>query len=676
MAIEFGREVCGDLRIAESREWLVTNGIGGYASGTVAGLLTRQYHGILIAAIAPPTRRRLLLAKLDETALYRGQVYPLYTNRWADGTIAPQGYRHIEQFRLEGTTPVWTYACGEAALEKRVWMEPGRNTTYVRYALLRGERSLELSVKALVNDRSHHGGAAAEDWQIEPCENGLQLQAFEGASPLYLLCDGLGDGSGNGTGRGGTIAERYTWYSGFDLAMERSRGTGECEDHLHVATLKLRLEPGAAVTVVASTTARPTMGRDGFEAARSRRERYERELLRGWLSTPGLQTEGAPGWIQQLVLAADSFVVRRSRSDGGGSETTLLAGYPWFGDWGRYGAMSLPGLTLATGRPQVAREILQTYARYVRNGQLPNVFPDEGGEPAYNTADATLWYVEAVRLYWAATGDRGFLAQVFPTLVSAVDGYSSGGVLGVTLDRKDGLLRTAARLTWMDAQVGGIDVTPRAGKAIEINALWYNAAIALGEFAEVLGQPSKPYLALARQIQAGFQRFWNSSTGYCYDVLDGSNGDDPRLRPNQLLAVSLPGQLLSLERQRAVVSACGRSLVTSYGLRSLSPEDAHYRSHYVGNIMQRDLAYHQGTVWAWWLGIYAIALLRVSERPEVARSVLAPVAHHLSAAGLGQVGELFDGDPPFAPRGCLAHGAAVASVLWARLTAAQFRETT
>lgn len=655
--IQFGREICGDLQIAQRREWLVTNGIGGYASGTVAGLLTRHYHGILIAAATPPTQRRLLVAKLDETAVYRGQSYSLYTNRWADGTIAPHGYRHLERFRLEGTTPVWTYACGQALLEKRLWMEPGCNTTYIQYRLLRGVRSLELSVKVLVNARSHHGGLAAEDWQIEPCDKGVKLLAFDEGMPCYLLCDR------------GTVTERYNWYAGFDLAVERYRGTGDVEDHLHAATVKATVQPGESLTLVVSTT--PVAE---FDGALDRRLRYERQLLEAWHQASNLQTQGAPGWIEQLVLAADSFVVERSRG-ANPPETTLLAGYPWFGDWGRYTAMSLPGLTLAAGRPQVAREILQTYARYFHNGLLPNYFPDEGGEPTYNTIDATLWYVEAVRLYFAATGDRDFLRQLFPKLAEAIESYSCGSSPGVTLDRRDGLLVCEAHLTWMDAKVGDCAVTPRAGKPIEVNALWYNAIVSLTEFAKILDLPHRSYLALSRQTQAGFQRFWNASTGYCYDVLDTPDGDDGRLRPNQLLAVSLPRNLLSLDRQRAVVEACGRSLLASYGLRSLSPDAPYYCGQYGGDPVRRDLAYHQGTVWGWWLGIYAIAVLRVSGDATQAEAILQPMSDHLANAGLGQISEIFDGDPPFQPRGCIAHGAAVGSLLWAWLTVARQKQT-
>ncbi|MBP0006515.1 MAG: glycogen debranching enzyme family protein [Cyanobacteria bacterium SBC] len=650
MAIHFGREICGDLDMAQQREWLVTNGIGGYASGTLSGLLTRHYHGILIATVDPPRCRRLMAVKFDETVQYHGQSFSLYTNRWADGTVAPHGYRNIESFRLEGTTPVWTFACGEALVEKRIWMELGQNTTYVRYTLHRGCQPMSFSVKVLVNYCSHHGGAMGDDWQVHPRPRGIRVLAFDGAVPFYLLCDR------------GAMTERYNWYAGFDLTMERYRGTGDYEDHLHAATLKVSIEPGNSFTVVASTE--PTPELDG-KAALARRHRHERQLLDGWHKTPGLKTDGAPGWIQQLVLAADGFIVRRPLDDGRAG-TTVIAGYPWFGDWGRYTLMSVPGLTLATGRPEVAKSILLTYTRFFRNGLLPNVFPDKGGELAYNTVDATLWYAEAVRAYFATTDDRAFLKEIFPALAAAIDCYVRGTDYNIHLDRSDGLIAagvSGGQLTWMDAKVGEWVVTPRIGKPVEVNALWYNALLSMVRFANVLGEPTERYESLAKRAKQGFQRFWNPSTGYCYDVLDGPDGDDATLRPNQLLAVSLPVSPLRIDRQRAIVEVCSRTLLTSHGLRSLAPDEARYCGQYGGDVAKRDLAYHQGTVWGWWIGAFAIAHLRVYGDPSAAMAFLSPFSHHLHTAGVGYVSEIFDGAVPMTPRGCIAHASSVAEIL-------------
>jgi len=395
--IDFGREICGDLELAQKREWLVTNGIGGYAAGTVAGVLTRRYHGLLVAALNPPLARTLLLAKLDESVLYDGRFYPLNTNRWRDGAVDPLGYRQIERFYLEGTVPVWQFACADALLEKRVWMQQGRNTTYVRYMLRRASQPLTLRLKVLVNYRSFHDTTRSRDWQmaIEPVESGIQVEAFPGAAPLYLLAL-------NDVGSTVKVTGSHIWYYGFDLVAERDRGLEAEEDHLHAATFQTPLSPGASLTLVASTDGHPQLaGQQSLEAQQA----HEAKLRHCWQAAQPQMAENSPAWIQHLILAADQFVVDRSLP-GCPDGKTILAGYPWFSDWGRDTMISLPGLTLVTGRPQVARTILQTYARAVDQGMLPNQFPDAGDSPGYNTVDASLWYFEAIRAYFKPARTR------------------------------------------------------------------------------------------------------------------------------------------------------------------------------------------------------------------------------------------------------------------------------
>ncbi|HYL80454.1 MAG TPA: glycogen debranching enzyme N-terminal domain-containing protein, partial [Candidatus Acidoferrum sp.] len=399
MSLDMGREICGQLALAEAREWLCTNGIGGFASGTVAGLPTRRYHGLLVAALKPPLGRTLLVAKLDETAEYDGLRRELGTNRWADGSVDPSGYREIERFHLEGTTPVWSYAIADALLEKRVWMEQGANTTYVQYRLLRGRAPVVLDLKALVNYRDYHATTRGDGWgmRVEPVPAGLRVVAFDGAQPFVLLADGA------------EVQPSHEWYHGFDLAAERERGLDAREDHLHAGTFRGNLAPGATLTFVISTEAAPSL--DGA-AARRRQEEHEGQLLERW-RTAHPAARRAPAWIQQLVLAADQFVVRRALPDEP-EGMSVIAGYHWFGDWGRDTMISLPGLLLSTGRPEAARRILTTFSRFVDQGMLPNRFPDAGEAPEYNTVDATLWYVEAIRAYHAMTGDGGLLAHLFP----------------------------------------------------------------------------------------------------------------------------------------------------------------------------------------------------------------------------------------------------------------------
>jgi predicted glycogen debranching enzyme len=651
--VAFGRAVCGDLDAASRREWLVTNGIGGFASGTVAGLPTRRYHGLLVAALKPPLGRNLLVAGLDETVAYAGEVVTLGANRWASGAVSPEGYRFLEAFRLEGTTPVWTYTCADALLEKRVWMEPGANTTYVRYDFVRGRVPLRLTAKALVNYRDYHGSTHAGDWRmsIVPDADGVRVEAFEGARPFYLFAPGAG------------VEPRHDWYRDVFFQVEAYRGLDAVEDRLHAVTFEAMLTPGGAQTFVFTTEA--SADRDGMDAYRRRRA-HEATLL----DVSGLAGERAE--IRQLVLAADQFVVARPVA-GATDGRSLVAGYPWFGDWGRDTMIALPGLTLATGRPDVAAGILRTFARFVDRGMLPNRFPDAGEEPEYNTVDATLWYVEALRAYHLGTGDDAILRDLFPVLDEIVAEHRRGTRYRIHVDPADSLLyagEPGVQLTWMDAKVGDWVVTPRIGKPVEVNALWYGALRTMAGFARRLGRDGSPYDREADRVQAGFQRFWREDLGYCADVLDAPEGDDTRLRPNQLLAVSLPHRLLSPEQEKAIVDRCASRLLTSHGLRSLDAGDPAYVPRYGGGPRERDGAYHQGTVWSWLIGPFVEAHQRVYGNPTQARSFLLPLLQHLGDHGLGTISEIFDGEAPHTPRGCFAQAWGVAEVLRAwRLTA-------
>jgi len=650
MLIDFGREICGELDAAQAREWLVTNGIGSYASGTVSGLLTRGYHGLLVAALNPPLGRTLLLTKLDETARYDDRLYPLCTNRWANSTVDPHGYWQIERFYLEGTIPVWNFACGDALLEKRVWMQPGINTTYVRYHLQRATQPLTLSIKALVNYRDYHSRTKG-GWQmsVETIEHGVCVTAFPKARPFYLLTDS------------GEVPSANEWYYGFELARERDRGLYDLDDNLHAGTFQTKLEPGGFLTFVASTEKDPDL--DSAVTLQFRRT-YEQKLLERWQT---VKLGGVPDWVNQLVLAADQFIVKRSLPDDPDGKT-IIAGYHWFSDWGRDTMISLPGLTISTGRPEVARSILRTFAKYVNQGMLPNRFSDDGTPPQdgeYNTVDAPLWYFEAVRAYFDTTGDEDTLSELFPSLAEIVDWYCRGTRFNIHLDN-DGLIyagEKGVQLTWMDAKVSDWVVTPRIGKPVEINALWYNALRTMSKFAQQLKQPHAQYDAIAESTFKGFGRFWNDATGYCFDVLDGPEGNDTSLRPNQIFAVSLPESPLTPTQQQSVVHSCERFLLTSHGLRSLAPDNPQYQGYYGGDQVQRDSAYHQGTVWGWLIGPFVLAHLRVFNDPAKVRALLEPMAHHLLTAGLGTISEIFNGDAPMQPKGCIAQAWSVAEVI-------------
>jgi predicted glycogen debranching enzyme len=662
VAISLAREICGDLAAAEQREWLVTNGIGGFASGAVAGSATRRYHGLLIAALQPPAGRTLLIAGLDEIVSADGNSYPLATHRWASGAVAPQGHLTIQSFRLEGSTPVWTYQAGSTRIEKRVWMRHGENTSLVQYMLLASPSSVALELKALVNYRDFHSATHAGDWQmrVNRVENGVCVTAFEGAIPFYLRCDGA------------SCEPQHIWYRDFFLPRESERGLDDREDQLFAADFRAQLEIGQSVTLVLSTEKDADL--DG-EASRKKEEKRQGQVLSAahGLLEPSSGSE-TPAWLSQLVLAADQFLVQRSLLDQSAG-LTVIAGYHWFCDWGRDTMIALPGLALATGRPERAKQILLAFARFVDGGMLPNNFPDTGAAPEYNTIDATLWYFEAIRQYFASTNDLSTLKKLFPVLARIIATHVKGTRYNIHVDPADGLLYgggPGVQLTWMDAKIGDWVVTPRTGKPVEINALWINALETMAHFALALDSPTKGYQQMSATAKMSFAKFWNPQRNCCFDVIDTPGaGSDPALRPNQIFAVSLNFSPLSAEQQKAVVDACAAQLLTPFGLRSLAPGERGYTGTYSGGPRERDGAYHQGTVWGWLLGPFALAHYRVYKDRAMALAHLEPLAKSIAIYGLGSLAEIFDGDPPHRARGCIAQAWSVGEVLrvWKELHA-------
>jgi predicted glycogen debranching enzyme len=642
--ISFGPEITADLPSALRREWLVTNGLGSYASSTLAGVCTRRYHGLLVAALAPPVERTVLVAGSIDWAAYDGRRYPLSTHEYGDGTIDPHGYRHLVSFTLDGSLPVWTYAIGDALLERRLWMVHGASTTYVMYRLLRASRGLDLDISPLVTYRGFHSLSRGYGWQPGgvDVDGGIEVRAFDGAVPYRILAQGA----------------RYTasnaWYWNFLHRQETERGLDDRSDLFVPGTFSKRLAEREALILVLSTEAAPDLDASRALDAEYRRQR---ELLR---RADALEAEPV---VQQLVLAADQFIARRDAGK------TVIAGYHWFNDWGRDTMISLPGLTSSTGRADDAAGVLRTFAAYVDRGMLPNNFPDAAGlVPGYNTVDATLWYVLAVVAYEAATGDRGLVDDVLPVLRSIVDWHVRGTRYGIGVDPGDGLLRAGepgVQLTWMDAKIGDFVVTPRIGKPVEIQALWYNVLRSLAALLAARGDASsQDYSDMAGRVRASFgPRFYRQDLGYLADVVDGPDGDDLRLRPNQVFAVSLPHPLVEGAQARSVVESVGRALLAPVGLRSLSPDDPDYRGDYVGGPGRRDSGYHQGPVWTWLLGPYAEAHYRVFGDRAAALALLRPIEHHLRDACLGNVSEILEGDPPHRPVGCVAQAWGVAETL-------------
>ena len=651
--IQFGRDICGNLLQAERHEWWLANGLGGYAAGNIAGTLTRRYHGLLVAPVNPPLGRHLVFAKGDATLIDGDYRIPLFSNRWGDGSISPEGYLQIESFHLEGRMPVWRFAIGEVRIEQRIWMEQGANTTYLAFRLLstnKVKRPLKLAIKLLANSRDHHG--SCHPWDFNPLIE-KETDTLYVRNPNWFTL--------TVKTRGGSLESDMTWYDNFHLSTERERGLPDNDSHLCIGEALLDLNSDEWVGIVASTEENPSNYM--MEAMRRNLMFDAGQLKRTQVTIP--EFISAPEWVSQLVLSSSSFIFSRPLPDVPDGES-IIAGYPWFGDWGRDTMIALPGLTLTTGHFDTARRILNTFARFIDQGMLPNMFPGTGNTPEYNTVDAALWYVEAWRAYVAATHETVNLKQIFPILADIIDWHIKGTRYQIHVDPVDGLLyagESGMQVTWMDAKVGDFVVTPRIGKPVEINALWYNALVTMTEFATMLKQPATQYQELAKKAKAGFKRFIKVDGTGLADVLDGPDGDDFTLRPNQIFAVSLHSSPLDHKAQCEVVSACARELLTSYGLRSLNVAHPEFKAHYEGGVWDRDTSYHQGTVWAYLLGHYAIAEYKVSGDAIAAQAILEPIRDHLLSGALGTVSEIFDGVVPHTPRGAPTQAWSVACIL-------------
>jgi predicted glycogen debranching enzyme len=647
--VTFGRAICGDLEAGLCREWLVTNGLGGYASGTLNGITTRRYHGLLVAALEPPVARTVLVASMVEQARYDGESYGLSTHEFVDGTITTNGYVNIEAFMLQGSLPVWSYALADALLERRLWMSHGANTTYLSYRVERATADLELDLTPLLTQRSFHSLAPTEGWNpaVDLTQNG------------HVEIHGPGDVSVRLIAEGAEFQPSPDWYWNVRYREEAARGLDAQSDLFTPGTFRVTLRQGDEFCLVmTSEMADPQPATAALIAEQDR----ERSLLEA------AGTDRAEPTLQQLTLAADQFIVER-HSEGQTIGKTIIAGYHWFNDWGRDTMISLPGLALTTNRPLDAADILRTFARYIDQGLLPNNFPDSSGTlPGYNTADATLWYAIAIHRYHEVTDDETLVDDLLPALQQIVQHHIAGTKYGIGVDPQDGLLRAGepgVQLTWMDAKVGDWVVTPRMGKPVEINALWYNVLrIVAGFLVNRDPEGSADLVSRADHVRASFQaRFLDDAHAGLADVVDTPNGDDWTTRPNQLFAISLPHPLVEGETARTVLESVTRALITSFGPRSLAAHDPAYRGDYGGDQLRRDGAYHQGPVWSWLTGSLIEASLRVYGSSQWAQSMVRPFTHHLSDAGLGSISEIMEGAPPHLPRGCVAQAWSVAEVL-------------
>ncbi|OIO96479.1 MAG: hypothetical protein AUJ92_05865 [Armatimonadetes bacterium CG2_30_59_28] len=647
--MQLQRDVCADFERARQREWLETNGMGGFACSTLLGMNTRRYHSLLTAALHPPVGRFVLLSKLEESLTIGGAQHELSTNQYP-GTRYPRGFEYLHEFRLD-PFPTFTYRIGNVVLEKSIFMVHGENTTIVEYRLLseHGPPNTDhcfLDLRPLLAFRDYHHTTRQNDTfcqHVDIAEQRATVRPYEGLPPLHFAHNAA------------EIDPRGHWYFNFEYEVERERGLDCVEDLCSPFSLRFDLTNDATAVLIASLEDRSV---DGAPLSR------EKELARR--ARLGSSAPVRHPVVKTLTMAADQFIVKR------GDQKTILAGYPWFSDWGRDTMIALPGLTLATGWHETAKSILREFARYVDQGMIPNRFPDAGETPDYNTVDATLWFFEAVRSLVEYTEDIGFVREhLYEVLVDIVEWHERGTRYGIRVDA-DGLLiagEPGTQLTWMDAKVGDWVVTPRCGKPVEIQALWYNALCVSrdlsGNFGDIVQQEHCDQIA--HQAADSFNvRFWNDAEACLYDVVTDAEAD-AAMRPNQILAVSLYHSMLTPERARQVVATVERELLTPYGLRSLSPRDDRYCGRYEGDQWRRDGAYHQGTVWAWLMGPFITAYLKVNDRSDAARQQasawLAGLRSHLHQAGIGQVSEIFDGDPPHSPRGCFAQAWSVGELL-------------
>jgi predicted glycogen debranching enzyme len=636
------------------REWLVANGLGGYASATIAGVITRRYHGFLIAALPPPLGRMVVLNDLEaEVELEDRSVVNIR-----------DGGRFLG-FTLNMGLPSWRYELAGVVIEKSIVVPSRQNIVHSTFRMVGDGKPIRLRLRPFINFRKIEAPAS------EPLSSGYMLtvhghryEVTAGPDLPTLRLAVAGCEGPTFTSDGGSLVEcsyeieaergydsrSWLWSPGYFVGEIRE----DCPLTLIAAT-----EPWHTVLALSPDDAL------AFEGERRRR-------LVG-MAPPAART----GFAAELVLAADTFVVTpvgriadgaRARAEGD-EIRTVIAGYHWFTDWGRDTMISLEGLTLATGRAIEARWILRTFAHYVRDGLIPNMFPEGQNQGLYHTADATLWFFHALHRYVEHCRDKATLELLLPILKDIVQHHLEGTRFGIKVDPHDGLLSQGEEgyaLTWMDAKVGDWVVTPRRGKAVEINALWYNALRLLADWLREAQDPEADELAAhADKVRGSFnRRFWHAAGGYLYDVVDGENGDDAAFRPNQIFAIALEHPVLDPEHWEAVVTAVREKLLTPVGLRSLAPEEPDYKPRYFGDLRARDAAYHQGTVWAWLIGPFIDAWLKVyPDDRAAARHSLDGFEPHLAEAGVGTVSEVFDAEPPFTPRGCIAQAWSVAEVL-------------
>ena len=660
-----------DWELLLSREWLVTNGIGGYASGTISGAPTRRFHGVLISALPSPHGRTMMLNDVSEQVVLRdGDSFDVASEETTTGMSNFRALTHLEVFRLEAGLPLWIYKFHDRVLEKRIHLVNRQNTAHVTY-VWRGPDPATLRLRPAMYFRPHEGalsGLEAARYSTQMKDEWLQINNHSELPSLKVSVSHLES----------TFHPEEKVVPDLRFRTEENRGYDFQGNLWSPGYFEVSVRPNDRVTFIGSTEQWEVLeALDAEEAFHAEMERRRRLVS---MCNPAL----VDAFGAELTLAADQFLISpagrvadTARALAAGDEIrTVIAGYHWFTDWGRDTMISLEGLTLTTGRHAEAGYILRTFAHYIRDGLIPNMFPEGKTEGLYHTADATLWFFHAIHRYIEYTQDRATLRLLLPHLCEVVEAHLNGTRFGIKVDPNDGLLRQGAegyQLTWMDAKVGDWVVTPRRGKAIEINALWYNALRLLENWLrEERGAEDAAKISdhAERTFDSFNRRFWYAEGQYLYDIVDGDDGNnDAALRPNQLFAISLDHPVLEQKHWASVVCIVQQKLLTPVGLRSLSPDHPDYKPRYYGDLRARDAAYHQGTVWAWLIGPFVDAYLKIHPDDIAgARSFLEGFTHHLSEGCIGSVSEVFDAEPPFTPRGCIAQAWSVAELArcWVR----------
>lgn len=644
MQLKKDKETLQDFNESIQHEWLETNGLGGWASSTIIGANSRRYHGLLVAATKPPAERMALLSKLDETIISDNDRYEINCNQYNGKVIHPQGYQYLQNFNKD-LFPEWIYKVNDIQLKKTIAMVHGENTTLIIYDVLKAPSPFILELLPLVSARGYHSLQHSYNniwWNVQ-FENGIfRNQPNENAPNIFISVPNS------------AYKHQPSWFNKFNYAVEIYRGQDFEEDLFNHGRISVELKQGDSLGIIISTD---------HPAGRDAHELFDKESLRRKLL---LSNQPADETFRQLTLAADQFIVRR-----GEDLKTVIAGYYWFTDWGRDTMISLPGLTLSTGRYEDAKKIIAAFANSVSMGMLPNRFQDNNEPPEYNNVDGTLWYFIAVYKYLQATGDKDFvLQQVLPVLKDIIDWHYKGTRYNIHVT-EDGLLYAGEKgyqLTWMDARIGDWVVTPRMGKPVEIQALWYNVLKIFAELLDLNGQNSDANIVniSAEKVKQSFaEQFWYKEGNYLYDVIDENGKPDATLRPNQLFALSLPYALIEKDKAKAILKIVIEKLYTPVGLKSLAPDDMHYVGVYGGDAFKRDSSYHEGTVWSWLLGPFVDAVMKIGGKKAKSKAamIIENFKYHLNEGCIGSVSEIMDADGDHHPRGCIAQAWGVAEVL-------------